>query len=232
MPARVADLHRLRFPSDDGSHLNARRSDLRYEPFSTDCDSLRPVICPALCSRVECRRHPFSMRLLKRPDIVKSAEFAQHGQVDNSIPFRRALYLQVARMLPILGALNRAGPHHIEVDVDQAAMQLTSPRYSAPIARHPASMLRSIEKISRGKTRYLHRIDAGFTKCTPTTADGGLRSHVPARPRYITPHIRFLFIVPQFRIGLPSDPASRRRPCPSPCLRLCENLAVGLSPTK
>jgi len=55
----------------------------------------------------------------------------------------------------------------------------------------------------------------------PTTADGGLRSHVPARPEYITPHIRFLFIVPQFWIGLPSDLASRRRPCPSPCLRLC-----------
>ena len=89
---------------------------------------------------------------------------------------------------------------------------LTSPRYSAPIARHPASLLRSTGEISRGKTRYLPCIDAGFTKCTPTTADGGLRSHVPARPRCITPHIRFLFIVPQFRIGLPSDPASRRRP--------------------
>ncbi len=57
-----------------------------------------------------------------------------------------------------------------------------------------------------------------------------------ARPRCITPHIRFfpsrgieMFIAPQLRIGLPSDPASRRRPCPSPCLRLCENLAIGLS---
>ena len=55
-----------------------------------------------------------------------------------------------------------------------------------------------------------------------TAADGGLRGHVPARPECITPHIRFLFIAPQFRIGLPSDPASRRRPCPSPCLRLCK----------
>ncbi len=64
------------------------------------------------------------------------------------------------------------------------------------------------------------------------TADGGLCGHVPTRPGCITPHIRFLFIAPQFRIGLPSDPASRRRPCPSPCLRLCENLAIGLSPTK
>ena len=109
--------------------------------------------------------------------------------------------------------------------------RLTSPRYSAPVARRPASILRSTGEISRGKTRYLHCIDAGFTKCTPT-ADGGLRGHVPARPGCITPHIRFLFIAPQLWIGLPSDPASRRRPCPSPCLRLCENLAIGLSPTK
>lgn len=83
--------------------------------------------------------------------------------------------------------------------------------FSARFRRRPASIRRSTGEISRGKTRYLHRIDAGFTKCIPT-ADGGLRSHVPARPGCITPHIRFLFIVPQFRIGLPSDPASRRRP--------------------
>ena len=108
---------------------------------------------------------------------------------------------------------------------------LTSPRYSAPIARRPASILRNTGEISRGKTRYLPCIDAGFTKCTPT-ADGGLRGHVPTRPGCITPHIRFLFIVPQFRIGLPPDPASRRRPCPSPCLRLCGYLATGLSPMK
>jgi len=107
----------------------------------------------------------------------------------------------------------------------------TSPRYSAPVAQRPAAILRSTGEISRGKTRYLPCIDAGFTKCTPT-ADGGLRGHVPARPGCITPHIRFLFIVPQFRIELPSDPASRRRPCPSPCLRLCENLAIGLAPMK
>ncbi len=43
---------------------------------------------------------------------------------------------------------------------------LTSPRYSAPVSRHPASIFRSTGEISRGKTRYLHCIDAGFTKCT------------------------------------------------------------------
>lgn len=86
-------------------------------------------------------------------------------------------------------------------------------------------------EISRGKTRHLHCANAGFTKHTPT-ADGGLRGQRPTRPGCITPHIRFLFIAPQFRIGLPPHPASRRRTCPSPCLRLCENLATGLSPAK
>ena len=87
------------------------------------------------------------------------------------------------------------------------------------------------EETSRGKTQNLPRVNAGFIKYAPL-ADGGLRGHVPTRPGCITPQIRFLFIAPQFRIGLPSDPASRRRPCPSPCLRLCENLAIGLAPTK
>ena len=120
----------------------------------------------------------------------------------------RAAYYALCRLLPFVRFGSRLA-------------QLAWVHSLAPTAR----------QISRGKTRYLPCIDAGFTKCTPT-ADGGLRGHVPARPGCITPHIRFLFIVPQFRIGLPSDPASRRRPCPSPCLRLCENLAIGLSPTK
>ncbi len=36
-------------------------------------------------------------------------------------------------------------------------------------------------QISRGKTRILPRIDAGFTKCSPF-ADGGLGAHVPTGP--------------------------------------------------
>jgi len=60
------------------------------------------------------------------------------------------------------------------------------------------SLAPTTRQISRGKTRYLRCIDAGFTtngspcgtKYTPT-ADGGLRGHVPARPGCITPHIRF-----------------------------------------
>ena len=36
-------------------------------------------------------------------------------------------------------------------------------------------------------------------------------SHVPAGPACATPRIRFLFIAPCFRVGLPPHPASRRR---------------------
>ena len=80
-------------------------------------------------------------------------------------------------------------------------------------------------QISRGKTRILPRIDAGFTKCTLVgvathAVDRGLRGHVPARPECITPHIRFLFIALRFRLGLPPHPTSRRRTCPLASLRL------------
>ena len=108
---------------------------------------------------------------------------------------------------------------------------LTSPRRSMPVARHfVACRQPTAVETSRGKTRHFRCTSAGFTKCIPTTADGGLRGHVPARPRCTTPHIRFLFIAPQLWIQLPSDPASRQRPCRSPSLRLCVNLAPGLAP--
>lgn len=91
-------------------------------------------------------------------------------------------------------------------------------------------------QISRGKTRILPRIGAGFTKCirrgvAAALADGGLGGHVPTGPGCITPHIRFLFIAPRFRLGLPPHPASRRRTCPSTHLRLCCDLVPGLSPS-
>lgn len=86
-------------------------------------------------------------------------------------------------------------------------------------------------EISQGKIRCLPCVNAGFTKCIPF-ADGELCGHVPTRPGCITPHIRFLFIAPQFRIRLPPHPVSRRRTCLSPCLRLCDYLALGLSPRK
>ncbi len=47
----------------------------------------------------------------------------------------------------------------------------------------------------------------------------GLRDHRPARPT-LTPPIRFLSIGSHFCSTLPSDPASRRRPCASLTLHL------------
>ena len=82
---------------------------------------------------------------------------------------------------------------------------------------------------SRGKTQSFQRVNAGFIKHTPI-ADGGLRGHVPTRPGCTTPQIRFLYVAPRFWIGLPSNPASRRRPCPSPNLWFRENLVRGLAP--
>ncbi|HKL17523.1 MAG TPA: hypothetical protein VJ905_01085 [Halalkalibaculum sp.] len=61
---------------------------------------------------------------------------------------------------------------------------------------------------SQGKTRNFRCINAGFIKHTPI-ADGGLRSHVPARPGCTTPHIRFLFVALHLWIGLPPDLTSR-----------------------
>jgi len=90
-------------------------------------------------------------------------------------------------------------------------------------------LARNTLEISRGKTRILPRIDAGFTTRIPY-ADGGLGGHVPTGPECATPHIRFLFIVPRFRLGLPPHPASRRRTCPLANLRLCEYLVSELSP--
>ena len=111
-------------------------------------------------------------------------------------------------------------------------------------------------QISRGKTRILPRIDAGFTKCIPF-ADGRLGGHVPtgpgcicpagrpgARRAYSSPSQAVLRTVcvraqsyPVF-VHRPAispwaclpHPASRRRTCPLPNLRLCEYLVSGLSP--
>ena len=53
---------------------------------------------------------------------------------------------------------------------------------------------------------------------------------MPARPERPTPQIRFVYLAGRFCIELPSDPASRRRPCPSPSLRLLPYLASRLAP--
>ena len=55
----------------------------------------------------------------------------------------------------------------------------------------------------------------------PGSPCGQLRNHVLAGPNYVTPYIRFLFVVPYFWIGLPPHNTSRCCSCPSPNLRLC-----------
>jgi len=58
------------------------------------------------------------------------------------------------------------------------------------------------------KTQNCRCVNAEFIKRIPV-ADGRLRGHVPTRLRYVTPHIRFLFIAPQLWIGLPPANTSR-----------------------
>lgn len=63
-------------------------------------------------------------------------------------------------------------------------------------------------QVSPVKTLSFPCVNVGFIKHTPV-ADGEFRSRLPARPECASPHIRFLFVVQRFWIGLPSDPTSR-----------------------
>ena len=78
--------------------------------------------------------------------------------------------------------------------------RLTSPRYSAPVARRPASLFRSTGEISRGKTRYLHGIDAGFIKCTLLPQMEDFAVTCPLVPS--TPHLISGFCSSPRRFGL------------------------------
>ena len=108
---------------------------------------------------------------------------------------------------------------------------LTSPRYSAPVARRPASILRSTGEISRGKTRYLHCIDAGFTKCTlhrrwrtSRSRARSSRMHHASYPVFV--HRPAVLDWASFRPRLAATPLPFSLPS------ALHNLAIGLSPTK
>ncbi len=80
--------------------------------------------------------------------------------------------------------------------------------FSTPSQFRSHATSQGTKETSRGKTQNLLRVNAGFIKHAPL-ADGGLRGHVPTRPERTTPPIRFLFVAPRLRIGLPPDPTSR-----------------------
>jgi len=90
-----------------------------------------------------------------------------------------------------------------------------------PPVRKPRGFLspayETAEQISRGKFDRLPRTTAEFTL---RALDGyGLRHHLLARPT-LAPRIRFLSVGSRVGSTLPSDPASRRRPCASLILHL------------
>ena len=108
---------------------------------------------------------------------------------------------------------------------------LTSPQYSAPVARRPASILRSTGEISRGKTRYLHCIDAGFTKCTlhrrwRTSRSRARSSRVHHASYPVLVHRPAALDWASFRPRLAATPLPFSLPS------ALQNLAIGLSPTK
>ena len=105
---------------------------------------------------------------------------------------------------------------------------LTSARRSEGIAPLSVSTRPTPYRPPGVRLHDLPRVDAGFTKHTQTV-DMGLRGHVPARPGCTTPQIRFLYIVPCFRLGLPLHSTSRQRSSPSASLRLLLYLARRLS---
>jgi hypothetical protein len=154
----------------------------------------------------------------------------QRGHNTKLIPFRSRVSATCSFDIQGGFLVRPCGPYLIPVSLLLLHPLLTSPMRSGSIAL-PSATTSGTWETSRGKTQSFPRVSAGFIKHAPV-ADGGLRGHVPTRPGRTTPHIRFLFVAPRFRIGLPSDPASRLRPCPSPILRLGEFLAWGLPPHK
>src|SRR5947209_15647948 len=74
-----------------------------------------------------------------------------------------------------------------------------------------------MQQISRDKFDRFPRSTTEFTLCALDR--NGLCDPWPARPT-LTPQIRFLYIGSRFCSTLPSDPASRRRPCASLSLHL------------
>jgi len=74
-----------------------------------------------------------------------------------------------------------------------------------------------MQQLSRDKFDRFPRATTEFTLCVLDRY--GLRDHWPARPT-LTPQIRFLYIGSRVCSALPSDPASRRRPCASLSLRV------------
>ena len=103
----------------------------------------------------------------------------------------------------------------------------------SPLSQFPShATSQGTWETSQGKTRNFQCINAGFIKHTPLR----MEDFVPDVPHlisgsYSSPCIFGLgFLAQRRRLRRVPDPASRRRPCPSPNLRLRLYPARGLSP--
>ena len=146
--------------------------------------------------------------------------------------YRSGLQCSTLRLMPSRGCVFRHCSASVASPVAHLIRPLlTSPRYSAPITQRPASILRSTGEISRGKTRIFRCASAGFTKCILSRRWRASRLPCPLAPDAPRLISGFCSSPRSFGFSFLREPASRRRPCRFPSLRLCENLAVGLPPT-
>ena len=165
---------------------------------------------------------------MSTPMVPSYRSGLQRWQNTSLSPVRPSVSVPCSFALPGGFLVRPCGLRLVSVSLLLLCRLLPSPLGSGPMTL-PSAISDGPWETSRGKTPSFPRVGAGFIKHAPI-AHGGLRGHVPPRPERATPPTQFLFVAPRVWIGLPSDPASRRRPCPSPRLRLREHLARGLAP--
>ena len=64
------------------------------------------------------------MRLLEIHYAAKSAECTQCGEIDDRVALRRRLNFSIATVRPFKRVPHHAGAHHVQIDVDKAAIQV------------------------------------------------------------------------------------------------------------
>ena len=73
---------------------------------------------------VECFLNPLMVRYLKITRIGETAQRRQFSKIDDRVSLRRLLNLTITAVHPFERMIHCASPNHVEVDVNQAAMQV------------------------------------------------------------------------------------------------------------
>ena len=91
---------------------------------ASDRDRFGPAIIADRHAVLQTLFDPLAMRSLKVSQISKSAQLSQTLQVDDRVAFRRPLDLVESALLPLRRMAHDTGANHVQVDVDQASMQM------------------------------------------------------------------------------------------------------------